>query len=145
MLFSQSCGKEVSENAKFCAACGTMLSPAIDTLERSGGKNKVASMLLAVFLGFWTWLYTYKKDARKFWIGLGVFFIAFVIICTFIVYFVISIPWSPEATLELTDTQTGMVILFWIFLILIQMGSYGIHIWAIIDTAIKKDEWYKNY
>jgi len=24
-----------------------------------------------VFLGFWTWLYTYKTDAWKFWVNLG--------------------------------------------------------------------------
>jgi hypothetical protein len=32
----------------------------------------MVSVLLAVFLSFWTWLYTYKKDAVKFWIGLVV-------------------------------------------------------------------------
>lgn len=30
------------------------------------------AILLAVFLTFWTWLYTYKKNATKFWVGLGV-------------------------------------------------------------------------
>lgn len=34
-------------------------------------KDKTAAILLAVFLGFWTWLYTYKKDAWKFWLCLG--------------------------------------------------------------------------
>ncbi|MGH8980359.1 MAG: hypothetical protein ACRDWE_04975 [Acidimicrobiales bacterium] len=27
-------------------------------------------MLLAVFLSFWTWVYTYKRDRKKFWVGL---------------------------------------------------------------------------
>lgn len=34
-------------------------------------KDKTAAVLLAVFLGFWTWCYTYKKDAWKFWLNLG--------------------------------------------------------------------------
>ena len=34
--------------------------------------SKGAAVLLAVFLSFWTWLYTYKTDAAKFWIGLVV-------------------------------------------------------------------------
>lgn len=33
-------------------------------------KSKTVSLLLAVFLGFWSWLYTYKYDAGKFWLGL---------------------------------------------------------------------------
>jgi hypothetical protein len=33
-------------------------------------KNKVVAILLAVFLGFWTWLYTYRADGGKFWLGL---------------------------------------------------------------------------
>ena len=34
-------------------------------------KDKTAAILLAVFLGFWAWLYTYKRDAWKFWLCLG--------------------------------------------------------------------------
>lgn|SRR5437763_11306347 len=33
-------------------------------------KTKSTAVLLAVFLGFWTWLYTYKTDAAFFWINL---------------------------------------------------------------------------
>ena len=35
-------------------------------------KSKTAAIVIAVFLGYWSWLYTYKKNKRKFWIGLGV-------------------------------------------------------------------------
>lgn len=35
-------------------------------------KSKTAAILLAVFLAWWTWLYTYKRDATKFWIALVV-------------------------------------------------------------------------
>jgi hypothetical protein len=34
-------------------------------------KDKSVAVLLAVFLGCWTWIYTYKKDAWKFWLCLG--------------------------------------------------------------------------
>ncbi|MBO0682666.1 MAG: hypothetical protein J2P45_05875 [Candidatus Dormibacteraeota bacterium] len=33
-------------------------------------KDKTTSVLLAVFLGAWTWVYTYKTDAAFFWINL---------------------------------------------------------------------------
>lgn len=35
-------------------------------------KSKTVSVLLAVFLSYWSWLYTYKLDAWKFWTGLGI-------------------------------------------------------------------------
>jgi hypothetical protein len=34
-------------------------------------KTKSTAVLLAVFLGLFTWLYTYKKDNWKFWTNLG--------------------------------------------------------------------------
>src|SRR5256885_12238204 len=33
-------------------------------------KDKTAAVVLAVFFGFWAWLYTYKRDAAFFWINL---------------------------------------------------------------------------
>lgn len=33
-------------------------------------KIKSIGIILAVFLSFWTWLYTYKLDSGKFWAGL---------------------------------------------------------------------------
>lgn len=30
-------------------------------------KDKTVTVLLAVFLAFWTWLYIYKMDGWKFW------------------------------------------------------------------------------
>lgn len=34
-------------------------------------KSKTTAVLLAVFLSFWTWLYTYKVDSWKFWLNLA--------------------------------------------------------------------------
>lgn len=47
------------------------------------GKSKTTAVLLAVFLGQWTWLYTYKKDAWKFWTGLGVYLVGQILILAF--------------------------------------------------------------
>jgi len=33
-------------------------------------KDKTVAVLLAVFLGIWTWVYTYQKDSDKFWFNL---------------------------------------------------------------------------
>jgi hypothetical protein len=38
-------------------------------------KSKTTAVLLAVFFGFWTWAYTYKRDAAFFWINLVASFV----------------------------------------------------------------------
>ncbi len=35
-----------------------------------GGKSKSRALLLAVLFGYWTWLYTFKRDKMKFLLGL---------------------------------------------------------------------------
>jgi hypothetical protein len=37
----------------------------------TGTRSKTVAVLLAVFLSFFSWLYTYEKDATKFWVNLG--------------------------------------------------------------------------
>lgn len=64
-MFCKNCGKEIVDNPQFCSNCGANLSAPAEVVKK--GKERVASILLAVFLSFWTWLYTYKKDAWKFW------------------------------------------------------------------------------
>jgi DNA-directed RNA polymerase subunit RPC12/RpoP len=66
MAFCANCGHNISDQALACPQCGhptqVQLRPA---------KDKTVAVLLAVFLSFWTWLYTYQADAWKFWVGLG--------------------------------------------------------------------------
>ena len=85
------------------------------------GKRKKTSILLAVFLSFWTWLYTYKKDIWKFWIGLGIS-----VLCLFIMVVV--------AIGNAISTPTFL----WFFILVVW-------IWAIIDSVVKNTEWYKSY
>lgn len=33
-------------------------------------KSRTTAIVLAVLFGVWTWLYTYRLDGKKFWIGL---------------------------------------------------------------------------
>jgi len=35
-----------------------------------GTKSRSTAMILAVFFSFWSWLYTYRENGYKFWIGL---------------------------------------------------------------------------
>jgi hypothetical protein len=56
-------------------------------------KDRTVSLLLAILIpfGFWTWLYTYKKDAWKFWLSLGLQITIFNPLWTWILLFLPNI------------------------------------------------------
>lgn len=68
--FCVGCGKGLISSSAVCPSCGTPSSGSVYSAP-SGPKDKTVAILLAVFLGHWTWLYTYDKDSQKFWIGTG--------------------------------------------------------------------------
>ena len=66
--FCPSCGHGLVATAVVCPTCGTATgSP----------RSKTAAVLLAVFLSFWTWLYTYQRSKAKFWTGLALVVVGF--------------------------------------------------------------------
>jgi hypothetical protein len=125
-----SCGIKPLEGHSYCPSCGSPITPSTERCVQcgarvrgtssSGSKNKIVSILLAVFLGYWTWIYTYKKDGWKFWTVLGVF-----VITSLLSYF-------------LTRVNPGFAALSPIF-------WFGSWIWPILDVVLKNDEWYINY
>lgn len=72
-MYCTSCGKELAERAVICPACG---ASARSTSSAAKPKDKTVAVLLAVFLAFWTWCYTYSKDAWKFWLNLALFVVS---------------------------------------------------------------------
>jgi len=93
-------------------------------------------VLLAVFLSFWTWLYTYKKSNWKFLIGLAVSAGGVILL-------------GVGGAMRRNDTTFecqayghcagGGYASFGFLLVL------GIWIWAIIDVSIKSQWWYGTY
>lgn len=59
-IFCPACGRQLVPTAAVCPSCGTSVGTP---------KDKSVAVLLAVFLMAWTWVYTYKRDAWKFWVG----------------------------------------------------------------------------
>lgn len=115
--FCNACASPTNALAEICIKCGAGLKNPARVVARYGAKSKTASVLLAVFLAFWTWLYTYKKDAWKFWVGLGLSILLIII--------------------GIATAGTSYVVT-WII-------SLGIWIWAIVDAAVKNSEWYNSY
>jgi predicted nucleic acid-binding Zn ribbon protein len=73
--FCVSCGAPVFPTAAICTQCGTMLGTP---------KDKTVAVLLAVFLAPWNWLYTYKRDAAKFWVGLFLWIFGWILVLVFV-------------------------------------------------------------
>ncbi len=74
--FCISCGKIIKNEAAICPHCGVQIKDLnISAPAANYSKDKTVAILLSVFLGFWTWIYTWEIDQTKFWIGLGVTFI----------------------------------------------------------------------
>jgi hypothetical protein len=87
-LFCPNCGKTIKKGTAFCVHCGAQVGQAAPspTAQAAPGyaqayapavpvnpdaRDKVVAILLAVFVGFFAWLYTYRKDKWKFWLNLG--------------------------------------------------------------------------
>jgi hypothetical protein len=92
-------------------------------------KSKTAAVLIAIFLGYWSWLYTYKKDYKKFWVYLILIW-AGVISIWILVY-------SNGLSAVLINYGT------WIWLyFLINASSY---IWVLINSISRPLIFYENY
>jgi len=77
-------------------------------------KNKTTAVLLAIFLGSVTWMYTYERDAWKFWTVLAITIVDIVLsLFTFGIWLFVAIP-----------------------------VGIGIWVWGIIDVAVKPQQFY---
>jgi len=95
-------------------------------MEQRPGKNKAIAIVIAIAAPPLTWLYTYSKDAAKFWIGLLASKLGF-----------------GGAFVGLIGLLIGQPTLA--YLIGLVLLNVIVLIWAVIDTTTKTDEWYKNY
>jgi hypothetical protein len=82
--FCPTCSYAVVPTATTCPQCGTPLA---------SPRSKGAAVLLAVFLSFWTWVYTYKRDTAKFWVGLTLFIIGILLSFVFVGFFILFGLW----------------------------------------------------
>lgn len=64
--YCATCGNGLVATAAVCPRCGTPVSRT-----QVGAKSRTAAVVLAVFLSFWSFLYTYSNSASKFWLGFG--------------------------------------------------------------------------
>lgn len=83
--FCSECGNSLIATAVICPKCGSPTARFGQYVGQNAGvnrsnsagyasqpKSKSVAVVLAVFLGLWSYLYTYKKDAGLFWANLVV-------------------------------------------------------------------------
>lgn len=77
--YCSACGSGLISSAIICPKCGSATSrfPSSSAVQ---GKQKVVAVVLAVFLGFWTYLYTYREDSVKFWLSISAWFGSWIIL-----------------------------------------------------------------
>jgi len=130
--FCSACGAALVETAVICPKCGSP-TPKFSSKTKSP-KSKTSAVLLAAFLGAWSWLYTYKKNKNKFWFSVGLVTALSLIIFT----------WAAVASMGdyVSDVEFEVRRVFaWAWL----LSPAAVWIWAIVDNSLKKPEWYENY
>jgi len=133
-IYCPECGKAIKRNAVICINCGVQLKELKTSLKQeivfdsSNSKSKTTAVILAIFLGFWSWLYTYKKDYKKFWIYLGIILIG-------ATGFGILINKYPSTLLVNYGTW------IWLYFLIIQ-SSY---VWVLINSIGRPNSFYTNY
>jgi hypothetical protein len=104
------CGNGLVATAAICPRCGTPVSRMKPG--QVGAKSRTAAVLLAVFLSFWSFLYTYRTSAWKFWLGLGLTVFSFIV---------------GEIIVSTTNNPAGAVA--W------SLVALGVWIWSIVDRS----------
>lgn len=119
------CGKGLIASAAMCPVCGTPVRASTT----SNSKDKTVAVVLAVFLSGWTWLYTYRVNAAKFWVYIGVsFFFTLIGIVAF------------AATIDSYDPEPAFAAIGLVYVV-----SFGFWLWAVIDSTTKPRAYYENY
>lgn len=123
--------------AAVCPYCGVMANAA------SGVLNKTTAILLAVFLGPWTWIYTWRRDRRKFFFGLVVPVFMFALI--FIVasggheVFVCN---QQTRTCRNQPSNLGSIVVTVLFFFLV---NFAFWLWAVVQACVRSDYFYAAY
>jgi|694.fasta_scaffold51111_7 hypothetical protein len=134
--FCSACGNALLETAVVCPKCGSP-TPQYRPQVTSQAKSKTTAVVLAVFLGPWSWLYTYALNSYKFWLTMSVQTLAFI-------YFIsvfIGMQIKLSAGTAVSDDARAVVAASLFFGLL----NSAFWLWALLENAIKSQDFYANY
>lgn len=128
------CGKKVNKETVICPHCGSQLKILRTEIIKKSvitPKSKIIAILLAIFFSYWSWLYTYGKNSRKFWLSITIFF----------AILIFTIIYSCSAIFEETVISAppiSFAYIYWIYFI-------GVWLWPIIEYSIRPRSFYEKY
>ena len=146
--FCTGCGNGLIETSAICPKCGTPVAGAI-IARTSAPKTRNTALLLAVFLGFWTYFYTYAKDKARFWIFLAANLIGYTITIASIKQAISDEIWYTKCILDDGDGWGKEVCHVgspnYNAVILGAIIQIGLFVFIIVDRVKKTEEYYANY
>jgi hypothetical protein len=140
--YCEACGNGLIKTAAICPKCGSPTRGYAGEYSVSSisPRKKEVAVILAVFLGPWSWLYTYRQNVIKFWVGLGlVLFNSFLLLSSFAqilygpAFFPFVSPWWAMGY--------SAISILWIHTV----PNLVIYILSIVDNARKPAEFFSKY
>jgi|LakMenEpi03Aug12_release.lakeMendotaPanAssembly.Ray.scaffolds.fasta_scaffold510691_2 uncharacterized membrane protein YvbJ len=130
--FCPACGNGLIVTAVICPKCGSPVAG----VATKGSREKSIAVIMAVFLSSWAYLYTYKYDAKKFWISTIAGTAPLII--SVIAFTVYEISYDEDVYIP-AEAIGELFSVVWFF------AALAIWITAIVVTATRDDSQYKNY
>lgn len=110
--------------------------PSVVTVTESAWKRKWLAVLLAVFLGPWTFLYTFRKDSVKAVVTLGpILFLLAITIFIGCTERQINLSTPPGQTADAGYATIGGIMV-------LLLVSFIAWVYAIIMASVRRKEWY---
>lgn len=133
--FCSACGNAILDTAVVCPKCGSP-TPRYRPEPLQMGKSKTTAVVLSVFLGIWSWLYTYRVNRNKFWTTISILVALFVTI--------MIIAWQAYVTSSYT-TEDDLLALGRILGSVWQILNGAFWLWALLDNATKPQSFFLGY
>ena len=92
---------------------------------------------MAVFLSAWTWVYTWKANAKKFWIAVGLWVVQVILFAVGASVAASKLVCNQAGTCSIQSGSAGIVIFAWLI-------GLGVWIWAIVDASTKSQTFYAD-
>jgi uncharacterized membrane protein YeaQ/YmgE (transglycosylase-associated protein family) len=124
-VFCWSCGEAIKKEAVLCVHCGVKAKgPGLG--HTRGNKSKGVAIALAVFFGFWAWLYTIREDWKKL-VAAAIGYLVGTLLLGIVLDHAASM--GPGQAFLLASAIIGAVI--WL--------------WVLLDRCIKPADEYREY
>ena len=140
--YCDACGHGLIMTAVICPKCGspTRAYEAKSVSPRSSVRKKEVAVILAVFFSAWSWLYTYRQNVTKFWVGLSfVMLNSFLLLSTF--GQVMFGPGLFPIASPLVSLGFNLPYILWFHL----LPNMAIWIFSIVDNVRKPVEFFSKY